>query len=696
MEQPNLLQIDERSHHTDLTSIAGLWGIELDAELWVKSLTPPQGLEPNDCPCGPDLIGENFLDGFIKPTSPSNGSTLEEQFSSRAQIQHITLAKKCESGLVSTFLINGIPKFSNNGTFTGYSCSLLDVTTVASRAEEPPYYEAMLSTFINNVPSTVVIKDVEGRFIAVNPLAERNYGVPRGRLIGRCASDVLPGDVARQSCREDSSVLETEAMREVEESYDWPDGVHTFHTFKFPIFDSDQCLIGSGAIGIDLTPSKRIEQGLLYRAYYDSVTGLPNNQLAHDRLSQAIAAAKRFDKKAGVLVIDLNYFRETRNADSQNNDEIYLKIARALKRIHREIDTVARLDETTFCVVLSNLSPTDSLQAIADKTLDLIRSHKNRENGTELFRPAIGMALSPDDSCNASDLMQQARLASKKARKHGQYGICRYDRETLGALVRRREIEATLFHAAGRDELELAYQPITEAATGNIIGAEALVRWTSPELGRIGPDEFIPIAEKTGAIVDIGRWVLHRACTDAVKINACSSRSIVTSVNVSARQLTNADFVDTVKAALHEAALSPSLLKIELTETTLADDEPVAKAVIDELRTLGVKIVLDDFGTGYSALLYLQKYSFNQLKIDRAFVDEMDKHKDGFLLTEGIIRMAHSLRLEVVAEGVETTAQRNILIDLGCDFLQGYLISKPVPVHGFLQLLRPEKVVSAA
>jgi diguanylate cyclase (GGDEF)-like protein/PAS domain S-box-containing protein len=669
-------------YNNQVAAIANLWQFWLDAEMAITVILPPGDADFSLFPCGPNAIGCDLFKVLDLSDTDASATEFCIKFRAFEKIQNARFVRKSECALDRTLIINGTPVWSQQGDFEGYRCTVSDVSKAVRASSDLDPYEAVLGAFIRHVPNLIVVKDVEGRYLAVNPLAERSYGMPRGKLIGKTAQEALPPEFAAECNKGDNAVLDTEVAQEIEQNFRWPDGAHTFHTVKFPIFDAEHSLVGTGAIGIDITQHKRIEEDLYHRANYDAVTELPNRRLVMDRLDQAMAMARRAKTVVGLVKLDVGDFTAINEAIGRvAADWLLIDVAGALREICRETDTIGRCEGDTFCIVLPNLNSAEELDLIAAKLLATLRAPRVVGGDTVHIHPSIGTALFPCDSQHGEDMLRCAKMALDHAKARGRSTFERYKTALSGPFVRRMKIENQLRDAVERSEFNLVYQPLIDAKTAHISSVEALLRWKNNELGFVGPDEFIPVAEETGLINDIGAWVFKTACEAAKKLNPAGALPVVVAVNFSVKQLADRNIVDMAQRTLQEVGVDPALLKVEMTESAFADDVSLFQHALEGLRNLGLGIALDDFGTGYSSLAYLHRYRFNQLKIDKSFVDNIVQENDGYLLVDSIIRMAHSLRLEIVAEGVETLEQVQILAKLGCDYYQGYFFSKPVALQ---------------
>jgi diguanylate cyclase (GGDEF)-like protein len=418
-------------------------------------------------------------------------------------------------------------------------------------------------------------------------------------------------------------------------------------------------------------------QELLYQAEHDPLTRLPNRYRFEDRLGQAIRMAERSGRMVAVLHIDMDRFQSVNDLLGRTiGDGLLEKVARRLAACLRKSDTLARTGGDEFTVLLPEIGAPAAAETVAEKVLECFEDPL-QVAGHELFVTAsIGVSVYPRDAQDAATLLRNASDAMYRAKSQGRHGVQLFSAEMSRASRERLDLEVQLNRALDRGELALWYQPQLDLATGAMTGAEALLRWKSAVLGVVSPSAFIPVAEESGLIVPIGRWVLEEACRQRARWPAGPFR---VAVNVSAVQFARPDFVGVVAAALERSGIQPALLELELTETAVMRDAEQAARQMHMLRDLGVAIAMDDFGTGYSSLSYLQKMPFEAVKIDQSFVQEIRTGLDRPPLVHSIVGIAQALRKRVTAEGIETAGQLDALTAMGCDTGQGFLLGKPMP-----------------
>ena len=427
---------------------------------------------------------------------------------------------------------------------------------------------------------------------------------------------------------------------------------------------------------------------LVYQARHDSLTGLPNRILFVEKIEQALADARRHNWLLAVLFIDLDRFKQINDTLGHATGDIVLQqVARRLESCLRKGDSLARLGGDEFTLVLTSLSDSHDAVHVGRKLLEALRDPFVVE-GYELFLTAsIGISLYPRDGRDASTLQRNADIAMYRAKNRGKNGIELFAGEPGSTALERLEIENALRRAMEHSELDLYYQPQADKG-GRLAGLEALLVWRHPKLGVIPPAQFISVAEDSGMIVPIGAWVLAEACRRGASWQRAGHRRVTVAVNVSPMQFARTDFVETVAQALAQSGMDPSLLELELTENVVMRDLEESARQMDRLRALGVSISIDDFGTGYSSLSYLRRLPIDALKIDQSFLKEVEKDAHTIPLVQAIVTLAHGLGLTVVAEGVETQHQFDVLREVGCDRFQGYLLGESLPAEAAERLLK--------
>jgi len=443
------------------------------------------------------------------------------------------------------------------------------------------------------------------------------------------------------------------------------------------------------AIVQDITERRQSQMDLHRLAHHDALTGLPNRVLLQMRLSQAMTEADQTERLVAVMFLDLDYFKTINDTlGHETGDELLRAVAGRLHASVRAGDTIARLGGDEFAIVLANVAHVDDVTGVAQKIVAQF-GFPFRIGGHELFISAsIGITLYPLDEGNATSLLRDADIAMYSAKELGRNRFQFYTAELNIRSLRRLELEMGLRQALERQEFVIHYQPLIDLKTGQIQGMEALLRWQHPKFGLIQPLEFIPLAEETGLIIPIGEWVLQTACAQTKVWHDSGFPNLQVAVNLSTKQLRDKNLVNVVKIALAYANLEPQYLDVELTESVLMQDTDLAAVILRELNAIGVSISLDDFGTGYSSLSYLKRFPVDYLKIDRCFVQDMIADSAGAGLVQAIIAMANVLNITVIAEGVETQDQLQLLKSYHCDIVQGFHYSKPLSEGNFSQFLQ--------
>ncbi|UZD64181.1 MULTISPECIES: EAL domain-containing protein [Marinobacter] len=551
-----------------------------------------------------------------------------------------------------------------------------------------------LSMAVEQSPSSVMICDRQWRIEFVNQKFSQLTGYPADQVLGQRPGDLALGGRNTRSTQQLWQTIRLQVQRvgvwqgevnSVRRNGDrfWEQIVVT------SIKDPEGRVTNFLVVGEDISIRKRYEQQLLRQANYDILTGLPNRMLALDRLKLALAQAQRENTLVGVMFLDLDNFKHINDTLGHDaGDTLLVEAARRISASLRGTSTVARLGGDEFLVVLPGLKDPGDTEQVADRILAGF-STPFVLGGQEVFvTTSIGIAIYPSDCDNSGTLLQNADAAMYEAKHKGKSAWERFAPEMKEVSHERLQMESRLRRAQELDEFELWFQPIVETATGHVTGAEALLRWNSPVMGLIMPDRFIPLAEETGMIIPIGRWVLEQACMAARRWQEATGRELQIAVNVSPRQFRDPEFVESTLEILTACDLPPNRLEMEITERLILDNSIETATILRQLDEAGIRLSVDDFGTGFSALSYLKSYPFDSLKIDKAFVADVMVSGDNASLVLAIINMAHSLKLTVVAEGVEEPAQQDFLREHHCDFAQGYLYSRPAPEPDFVAWLR--------
>jgi diguanylate cyclase (GGDEF)-like protein/PAS domain S-box-containing protein len=447
----------------------------------------------------------------------------------------------------------------------------------------------------------------------------------------------------------------------------------------------------------DITESRRYQQRLEHQATHDALTALPNRSLLSDRLRQAVSYAKRYSQIVAVVFIDLDNFKLINDSlGHETGDNLLKAMSERMSENVRGSDTVARLSGDEFVILLRNEKGEEEVNGAVQRIIRAICRPWRNQGQEIVVTCSAGISLYPRDSDDPSTLLKNADAAMYRAKELGRNQIRFFTAEMSAAVRDRLDLQTRLHRALEQGEFVLYYQPKVDLATRRVIGMEALLRWLPPGEKMIGPDVFIPLAEDSGFIVQLGDWVLQEACRYTRQLHDAGLEHLQVAVNVSARQFHQRDLIQRIRAILDESGLAPEFLQLELTESLVMHDAEHFVATLESLDRLGVQLAVDDFGTGYSNLAYLKRFPVSRLKVDRTFVRDIATDPDDAAIVKAVISLAHSLGLRVVAEGVETAEQLDFLAANGCDEIQGYLFSRPVPPEQFESLLREALRLPAA
>ncbi|MGR2739863.1 sensor domain-containing protein [Billgrantia sp. Q4P2] len=574
-----------------------------------------------------------------------------------------------------------IPVFDAKGRMTGVFGVGCDITQRKHMEEALAAREREFRTLVENTPDTVARYDRDFRRLYVNPAFAALIEGGATVLIGKTPSECPGGPTSVIYEQQMRKVFTTAKDREFE--FTWKNkGGREFCTLirLTPEFGEDGTVESVLAVGRDITELNASRQKIHQMAFYDPLTSLPNRALFNDRLRQMIADASCHGQIAGVMLIDLDRFKEVNDTMGHAvGDELLCEVAARLRACVRNHDTVARFGGDEFAILLPEISHGDGLGRIADRILGKF-DEPFLLDGKEVFVScSLGVAVYPDDSSNADDLVKYADSAMYCAKRSGRNNFRYYSEDLTANAQQRLVLESELRRAVERNELELHYQPKVLLHEGMMVGSEALLRWRHPRLGMVPPMQFIQIAEDTGLIVDLGAWVLREACRTAAKWNGEAKPAHKVAINLSARQFQLQDLAGAVADILDDTACRPEWIELEITESLLLDNNDGTLDTLSALRAMGITIAIDDFGTGYSALSYLARFPIDTLKIDRSFIQSAITDHYGAELVKAILSIARSLGQQVVAEGVETVQQAAFLTAHGCQLAQGFLYSKPLP-----------------
>ncbi|MBR8129483.1 putative bifunctional diguanylate cyclase/phosphodiesterase [Burkholderia ambifaria] len=541
---------------------------------------------------------------------------------------------------------------------------------------------------VNSLNEGILVVSPDGVVIASNPSANRMMRV-KGELVGRRLSSVI-----RYKLREDGTRIAPD---------EWPSRLAFTtaaplldYSVGFGLADGDIIWVRGNAVPIvkpgetrpesvlvsfhDIGPVREAQQQLRYLATRDALTGLYNRRWLSERMRELFGArdAAAGPARVAILFIDLVGFKKVNDtAGHDAGDALLRSVAARLAACAGGRHALTRVGGDEFVILVDQCDDPDELSALAREVIDTIAKPFAIANNEYWLGVSIGISVAPRDGDDAVTLMRNADSAMYDAKQRGRNHFTFFTAQLNLRLQRRFAIEQSLRRAISSDALRLAYQPVVDARSGRTVGAEALLRWTSPELGPMSPTEFIPVAEDTGLIVAIGQWVLETACRQAAEWRRTIAPDLMLAVNLSPRQF-HEGLVESVDRCLAQTQLDPGALELEITEGLLMNDTDTVLPMLEALTDMNVRISVDDFGTGYSSLAYLKRFPLHNLKVDRSFVSGVPDHRDSVAITQAVVAMAHSLGMKVTAEGVETQAQSWFLQQIGCDMQQGYLFGRPL------------------
>ncbi|NOZ10869.1 MAG: EAL domain-containing protein [Gammaproteobacteria bacterium] len=537
-----------------------------------------------------------------------------------------------------------------------------------------------MSGALEQTADMVLITDKEGIVEYINPAFEKISGFKKSDVIGKKSNKLKSG-------RHDNifyktlwdSILSGKTFSDVLINKRKDGTVFYEDETITPIKNNAGDITHFVATGRDISQRMEHEQRLQYIAHHDALTNLPNRVLFLDRVHQSLARAKRNDKSAAILFFDLDRFKNINDTLGHvTGDKLLVEISKRLNGVIREDDTIARLGGDEFAVLVDKVSTENDIVPLAQKILSCLEQTVTIDKHSLYITASIGISLFPDDGEDADTLLKNADIAMYRAKDMGKNNYQFYSRDMSARAFQRLTLENELRLALKNDEFVLHYQPQVNTRNHEIMGVEALIRWQHPTLGLVSPGDFIHMLEETGLIIKVGEWVLNTACQQLSDWQKSGISNLTISVNVSGQQIHNLNFFKLVTCLVERHHISPQHLTLEITESILMDNHKKTIKIIDELDAYGFKIAIDDFGTGYSSLSYLHRFRIDTLKIDRSFIRKVTDNPDNAVITSTIIAMAHSLKLDIIAEGVENQQQLDFLQQRDCQLVQGYFFSHPL------------------
>lgn len=524
-------------------------------------------------------------------------------------------------------------------------------------------------------------QDAEFRFTSISGRFHAATGISESDHIGKARWE-LPGVEAPGGgwAAHRANLDARETFHEMQLRRRLNDGSYTYSLVSGEaVFGESGEFLGYRGTGRDITKQKIAEEKVSHLARFDTLTSLFNRSTFFDCLDHALAVASRSSHQLAVLFIDLDRFKDVNDSLGHFvGDQVLEVMARRLQATVRSADTLARLGGDEFVLLAENVASTQSIADLAQRVVEMLAEPVLAGGQDCRLGASVGIALYPGDGEDAPTLLRNADIAMYRAKGSGRNGFAFFSQALDQPQKERILLGASLHRALDLNQLLLLYQPKLSVATGAMVGAEALIRWQHPERGLVPPAAFIPFAEESGLILPFGRWVLRAACAQAMAWQALGLPPFSVAVNLSARQFNDSQLAADVRAALRETELDPQLLELEITESVMVEQHERALETLREIKAMGVQVSIDDFGTGYSSLARLQKLPIDAVKIDRSFIGDVTANSDDAAITTAIIAMAHSLRLRVIAEGVETREQAQFLRERGCDEMQGFYFCRPV------------------
>ena len=677
-----LALLDSEARFRSLTELSSDWVWEQDQELRISFHS--KGFAQSSGTTSDKVLGKRRWE---EPNRvPLSGSWDEHRatLEARRPFRDFEYVRIGDDGTRHFLSLSGVPIFDAAGEFRGYRGVGRNITERKEAEQALRRSEERFRSLTELSSDWYWEQDAELRFTYVSPGFAELSGNDPARVLGRRRwefEDMVP---ASGSWEEHRKVLEARRpFRDFEQIRVCADGTRLhISSSGQPVLDEAGAFKGYCGVSSNITVRKNAEEKLAQLAQFDAVTGLANRNLLQERVAHAIAQARRRSRGAGVLFVDLDRFKLVNDTHGHHvGDELLAQVGRRLQDCVRRDDTVARPGGDEFAVVIADLARPDDAAIVAQKILDSFAAPFDLGGRETFITASIGVAAFPNDGADSDTLLKCADVAMYRAKESSRNTFCFYTAEMNARAASKLQLNTDLRHALERGEFRLHYQPKVNLATGEMIGMEALLRWQHAQRGLVPPLEFVPALEDSGLIVEVGDWVVGEACRQLQEWSRAGLQLAPVAVNLSARQFRRRDLDQVIRRLLAEHGISPALLELEITESSLMDDPKDAIRQLQALREAGFRISVDDFGTGYSSLAYLTRLPVSTLKIDRAFVNAATTEPGSAAIVKMVIDMAQRLSFDVVAEGIETDAHVTFLRQHGCGQGQGYHFGRPVPAE---------------
>jgi diguanylate cyclase (GGDEF)-like protein/PAS domain S-box-containing protein len=625
-----------------------------------------------------ELLGQPVWEFIVEEASSEQSFHLK--MAGRMPLQPYERTFRRKDGRLLPVLAEDRMLYDATGAPSGLRIAISDLTSRKRTEDALRDSEERYRLLVELSPDAIVVHS-EGELVFVNSAATRLFGArASGDLLGRRVMELVHPESEHIVRERERRLTENRSpVPLLEQKIVRLDGSPVdVEVAAMPLMYHDKPAVQ--LVIRDITERKHAEAQIRTLAYHDALTGLPNRLLFNDRLAMALAQAQRRQQRVGVLFVDLDRFKIINDSLGHGfGDRLLQSVAHRIQGSIRDGDTLARLGGDEFTVLVPGVDGPEDVTKVAEKILDVVRSPFELDARELFITTSLGVSVYPEDGTDVEELVKNADTAMYRAKEQGRDNYQLYTPAMNARALERLHMENGLRKALAQNELVVYYQPLVDLRSGRIEAVEALVRWNHPELGLIGPSDFIPLAETTGLIVPIGPWVLRTACEQVRKWQLLGFTDLCVCVNLSMRQFQDPQLAAQIRGALVESGLPPRALELEITESSAMENAEMTMAILADIKALGVKISIDDFGIGYSSLSQLKRLPINTLKIDQSFVRDITTDPDDAAIARAIIAMAHSLKLKVVAEGVETAEQLAFLTQHRCDKIQGFYFSRPLP-----------------